>query len=150
MRDILEHPIPMNQKEMLILSLIKNRRRNDAIPNNEIQDRTGLKERHIRQIIQRLIIMYRQPIGSSTGAHKGYYWIKNIEEAEHNYRRLRSRALIILKRAATLRNIGMEEMINQLKFDFQGGKNVKNEKSTRNPLRLLLRGVRRLKGNEGL
>ena len=124
--------IPMNNNELLILSLLKDRPIQKPIMNNEIQNKTGLTERRIRRIIQQLILMYRQPIGSSTGRPQGYYWIKSMEEAEHNYRRLRSRALVILKRAATLKGIGTDEMINQLKFDLRETSNeTKTKKSAK-------------------
>ncbi len=121
----LMHAIPMNKEELLILSLLKDRPRHSPILNNEIQIKTGIPERRVRRIVQQLILMYRQPIGSSTGVPQGYYWIRNIEEAEQNYRRLRSRALVILKRAATLKGIGTDELINQLKFDLR---EISNEK----------------------
>lgn len=120
MEDFNQYAIPMDKDELLVLSLLKDRNCNNAIQNSDIQEITGLPERRIRRIVQSLILNYRQPIGSGTGKPSGYYWIKNIKEADGNYRKLRSRALIILKRAATIKGIGVNEMLNQLKIDLSG------------------------------
>lgn len=120
------HAIDMSNDELLILSLLKDRPREKAILNSEIQTKTDIPERRIRRIVQQLIIMYRQPIGSSTSSPQGYYWIKNIDEADRNYRRLRSRALVILKRAAMIKGIATEDLINQLKLDLTGEQHTTN------------------------
>lgn len=113
----LDFPIPLNAKELQILSLIKQHKAAYPIPNSEIQQKTGISEREIRHIVSSLIIDYKQPIGSTTSPPGGYYWIEDIDEAEKNFRRLKKRGLVILKRAATIKGIGLREMINQLKLD---------------------------------
>jgi len=119
--DTQKYAVPMSNNELLVLSLLKDRSKNNALPNHEIQAKTGLGERRIRKIVQHLILDHRQPIGSSSSSAKGYYWINDIKEMESNFRKLRSRALIILKRAATIKHIGMDEMLDQIKIDLDGG-----------------------------
>ncbi len=117
----LDFPIPLSSEELQILSLIKKHDCEHPIPNMEIQAKTGIPERRIRRIVSSLIIDYKQPIGSTTTPPGGYYWIEDLKEAERNYKRLKRRGLVILKRAATLKGIAMSELVNQIKLELEGG-----------------------------
>lgn len=50
------------------------------ITNREIQRITGLNERTIREIVQRLTISYKIPIGTVRGYKSGYYFPTNDAE----------------------------------------------------------------------
>lgn len=69
--------LPKNYRRVLEL-IPKGSER--PITNREIQRLTGLNERTIREIVQRLTVSYRIPIGTVRGHTAGYYFPTNDAE----------------------------------------------------------------------
>ena len=72
-----------------------------AIPTWALAERMGVPEREVRQLKRELVILYRRPIGSSTGKTPGLYVITDAEERRLAIRQLdnRLRETYLLRRA---------------------------------------------------
>ncbi|MGT2964571.1 DNA-binding protein [Streptococcus acidominimus] len=69
--------LPDNYRRVLELIPTGSER---PITNREIQRITGLSERAIREIVQRLTVSYKIPIGNVRGHNPGYYFPTNDAE----------------------------------------------------------------------
>ncbi|MTB63847.1 DNA-binding protein [Streptococcus sp. zg-86] len=72
-----ENTFPSNYRRVLELIPRGSER---PITNREIQRITGLSERAIREIVQRLTVRYKIPIGNVRGNSAGYYFPTNDAE----------------------------------------------------------------------
>ena len=107
--------ITMTVNHRKVLHLIRFRPRKAAIKNSTLVKRTGLPERTVRKVVRDLVTVFEQPIGSSTS--EGYWWISNPTDAREIYDRLRGRALKILRRAAAIRGLAVDQVVQQLELD---------------------------------
>ena len=105
-------PQGLANEERLVLSLLIRGRQN-ARNVDILAEMTGIHRRHIEKIVKRLIEDRGVCIGSSSGRPSGYYIIENPEEVEEVYKSLRHRGIEILKRAAKLKKISVEEVFGQ-------------------------------------
>lgn len=87
------------REERIVARLIFSRRMRNAVRTAEIAEQTGLPEREIRSVIERLRSLYRMPIGSSKRKPGGYFWIRNKTEAKVALRTYTSGATTTLKTA---------------------------------------------------
>ncbi len=109
--------ISMTLRHRKILHYIRFRPRKKAVKNSTLVKLTGYHEREVRELVRELVMIYQQPIGSSTS--EGYWWISNPTDAAEIYDRLRGRAMKILQRAAAIRGIGMDQVVQQLELDLK-------------------------------
>lgn len=118
----------MNTKELTIWSILSLRKgRALAIKSSDLELRTGIKDREIRNVIKSLIELYGKPIGSTTKEPFGYYVIVDKSEMKEVQKSLRNRAISTLKRAqaydnSPIRREWVASVIGQLSL-FNEGEN---------------------------
>ena len=107
--------------ELWAILNVEARGRERAIPTWALAQRLYATEREVRQLKRELVILYRRPIGSSTGKTPGLYVITDAEERRLAIRQLdnRLRETYLLRRA--LDKSTTPERVAQQVFAFGGG-----------------------------
>lgn len=77
-------------------------------PLKELEKLSGLKNREVRGIIYRLIVLHHVPIGSQYKCPNGYYIITNNEERQQALAPLTSQIAMMSKRAQVIGNVELE------------------------------------------
>ncbi|WP_323063064.1 hypothetical protein [Limosilactobacillus reuteri] len=77
-------------------------------PLKELVKLSGLKEREVRGIIYRLIVLHHVPIGAQYNRPNGYYIITNDKERQQALAPLTSQIAMMSKRAEALSNTELE------------------------------------------
>lgn len=77
-------------------------------PLKELVKLSGLKNREVRGIIYRLIVLHHVPIGSQYQRPNGYYVITNNEERQQALAPLTSQIAMMSKRAQVIGNVELE------------------------------------------
>lgn len=77
-------------------------------PLKELVKLSGLKEREVRGIIYRLIVLHHVPIGAQYNRPNGYYIITNDKERQQALAPLTSQIAMMSKRAEALSNADLE------------------------------------------
>ena len=78
-------------------------------PLKELVKLSGLKDREVRGIIYRLIVLHHVPIGAQYNRPNGYYIITNNEERTTALAPLTSQIMMMTKRAQVISNAELEE-----------------------------------------
>jgi hypothetical protein len=102
----------LTQEETQILSLLQ-RGRNNALSVRHLAECVGVTEVRLREMVRHLIDVHGACIGSSTSKPPGYFLIESPLEIDAVYKSLRHRGIEILRRAANLKKISIEEVFNQ-------------------------------------
>ena len=77
-------------------------------PLKELVKLSGLKDREVRGIIYRLIVLHHVPIGAQYNRPNGYYIITNDKERQQALAPLTSQIAMMSKRAEALSNAELE------------------------------------------
>lgn len=77
--------VPPTVQERIIAELILVRRLRNPIRTDEIANKTGLPEREIRAVVERLRAVFRMPVGGSKRRPAGFFWIRTKAEARVAY-----------------------------------------------------------------
>jgi len=80
----------------------------------------GALERHLREIINRLVIKHGIPIMCEAGPGGGYYLPAGSTEVEANHARFHQRAMTGLMKATRSRRSAYADEVLQLTFDYDG------------------------------
>ncbi|PWT49611.1 hypothetical protein DKZ32_07625 [Limosilactobacillus reuteri] len=97
----------LDQEEKKILQLLPKGIAQPK-PLKELVKLSGLKEREVRGIIYRLIVLHHVPIGAQYNRPNGYYIITNNEEHQQALAPLTSQIAMMSKRAEALSNAELE------------------------------------------
>lgn len=93
------------------------RGRRSAVGLAELSRRTGLRQRHLRELIVHLIVEHAVGIGSSTDSWLGgYYLIEDEEDLRLAVRHLVPRARKLAARVRALERIAAERFTAQLRL----------------------------------
>ena len=77
-------------------------------PLKELVKLSGLKDREVRGIIYRLIVLHHVPIGAQYNRPNGYYIITNDKERQQALAPLTSQIAMMSKRAQVISNAELE------------------------------------------
>ena len=77
-------------------------------PLKELVKLSGLKDREVRGIIYRLIVLHHVPIGAQYNRPNGYYIITNDKERQQALAPLTSQIAMMSKRAQAISNAHLE------------------------------------------
>lgn len=89
--------------ERLVGGLIaQHRGRKNAIALRSLMDVTGKDERHVRGVVEQLIVSHRWRIGAALQAPSGYYMIETAEDLEMAVGTYRSQIFTMLRRLRVL------------------------------------------------
>lgn len=77
-------------------------------PLKELVKLSGLKDREVRGIIYRLIVLHHVPIGAQYNRPNGYYIITNDKERQQALAPLTSQITMMSKRAQAISNADLE------------------------------------------
>ena len=77
-------------------------------PLKELVKLSGLKDREVRGIIYRLIVLHHVPIGAQYNRPNGYYIITNDKERQQALAPLTSQITMISKRSDIISNAELE------------------------------------------
>ena len=77
-------------------------------PLKELVKLSGLKDREVRGIIYRLIVLHHVPIGAQYNRPNGYYIITNDKERQQALAPLTSQLTMMSKRAEIISNAELE------------------------------------------
>ena len=77
-------------------------------PLKELAKLSGLKDREVRGIIYRLIVLHHVPIGAQYNRPNGYYIITNDKERQQALAPLTSQIAMMSKRAQAISNADLE------------------------------------------
>ncbi|MGF0013465.1 hypothetical protein [Limosilactobacillus reuteri] len=77
-------------------------------PLKELVKLSGLKDREVRGIIYRLIVLHHVPIGAHYNRPNGYYIITNDKERQQALAPLTSQITMMSKRAEIISNAELE------------------------------------------
>ena len=77
-------------------------------PLKELVKLSGLKDREVRGIIYRLIVLHHVPIGAQYNRPNGYYIITNDKERQQALAPLTSQIAMMSKRAQAISNADLE------------------------------------------
>ena len=77
-------------------------------PLKELVKLSGLKDREVRGIIYRLIVLHHVPIGAQYNRPNGYYIITNNKERQQALAPLTSQITMMSKRAEIISNAELE------------------------------------------
>lgn len=77
-------------------------------PLKELVKFSGLKDREVRGIIYRLIVLHHVPIGAQYNRPNGYYIITNDKERQQALAPLTSQIAMMSKRAQAISNADLE------------------------------------------
>ena len=77
-------------------------------PLKELVKLSGLKDREVRGIIYRLIVLHHVPIGAQYNRPNGYYIITNDKERQQALAPLTSQIAMMSKRAQAISNAELE------------------------------------------
>lgn len=77
-------------------------------PLKELVKLSGLKDREVRGIIYRLIVLHHVPIGAQYNRPNGYYIITNDKERQQALAPLTSQITMMSKRAEIISNAELE------------------------------------------
>ena len=77
-------------------------------PLKELVKLSGLKDREVRGIIYRLIVLHHVPIGAQYNRPNGYYIITNDKERQQALAPLTSQITMMSKRAEIISNVELE------------------------------------------
>lgn len=77
-------------------------------PLKELVKLSGLKDREVRGIIYRLIVLHHVPIGAQYNRPNGYYIITNDKERQQALAPLTSQITMMSKRAEIISNADLE------------------------------------------
>lgn len=97
----------LDQEEKKILQLLPKGIAQPK-PLKELVKLSGLKEREVRGIIYRLIVLHHVPIGAQYNRPNGYYIITNDKERQQALAPLTSQIAMMSKRAEALSNAELE------------------------------------------
>ncbi len=97
----------LDQEEKKILQLLPKGIAQPK-PLKELVKLSGLKEREVRGIIYRLIVLHHVPIGAQYNRPNGYYIITNDKERQQALAPLTSQIAMMSKRAEALSNADLE------------------------------------------
>jgi hypothetical protein len=101
----------LSADESLVYGLLLGRDSSRPLPLAELCERTGLKARAIKGIVESLRSEHRLPIGASRGKVHGYYVCRTADELEASARALISQAKRMLQGAS--RMLG-EKRVNEM------------------------------------
>lgn len=97
----------LDQEEKKILQLLPKGIAQPK-PLKELVKLSGLKEREVRGIIYRLIVLHHVPIGAQYNRPNGYYIITNDKERQQALAPLTSQIAMMSKRAQAISNADLE------------------------------------------
>jgi len=110
------HDLFLTVEEHKVLEVLKRRKgKKNAIGKRRLSEILEMDERVVRKVIKELIEKHGVPIGSDYS--HGYYIVSEPEEVEETYNTLKSHALSILKRAATLKRTSLKRLLGQLEVE---------------------------------
>jgi len=95
--------------------------RDQAIAVRALALQTGLDEKRVREVVRELIIRHGEPIGSTPGSPPGYYILRSQDEINRAYQSLLDRGKAIIFRASRLRQFSVDEVLGQIKLEFDQG-----------------------------
>jgi len=95
--------------------------RDQAIAVRALALQTGLGEKRVREVVRELIIRHGEPIGSTPGSPPGYYILRSQDEINRAYQSLLDRGKAIIFRASRLRQFSVDEVLGQIKLEFDHG-----------------------------
>ena len=95
--------------------------RDQAIAVRALALQTGLDEKRVREVVRELIIRHGEPIGSTPGNPPGYYILSSQDEINRAYQSLLDRGKAIIFRASRLRQFSVDEVLGQIKLEFDHG-----------------------------
>ena len=95
--------------------------RDQAIAVRALALQTGLDEKRVREVVRELIIRHGEPIGSTPGSPPGYYILRSQDEINRAYQSLLDRGKAIIFRASRLRQFSVDEVLGQIKLEFDHG-----------------------------
>ena len=102
----------LTREERLIISALQAGRENArAVPL--LAALVGVDHRRLRAIVKHLIEEHGYCIGSTTRKPPGYYMIHDPQELADVYKKLRSRGLSILNRAAKIKKTSVKDVFGQ-------------------------------------
>jgi hypothetical protein len=106
----------MTLLEQEVYTILKQHRgRDTAIAMESLANLCRVTTREIQEIVSRLVIVYRIPVGSSSSsARPGFYLIADRAEAQEVYESLKGRALAILKRASVIGRIRRQDLLHEI------------------------------------
>ena len=112
----------MSPEERLVWGVLQNHvGRAHAITWEEICQATGLDNRKARAAKETLVNVYRKPIGSSTANPPGVFVLRDEKELEEVCGRYHGQAMSQLRTVASLRRIGLDELLGRLQLQARGG-----------------------------
>lgn len=97
----------LDQEEKKILQLLPKGIERPR-PLKELVKLSGLKDREVRGIIYRLIVLHHVPIGAQYNRPNGYYIITNDKERQQALAPLTSQITMMSKRAEIISNAELE------------------------------------------
>ena len=97
----------LDQEEKKILQLLPKGIERPR-PLKELVKLSGLKDREVRGIIYRLIVLHHVPIGAQYNRPNGYYIITNDKERQQALAPLTSQITMMSKRAEIISNADLE------------------------------------------
>ncbi|WP_302500077.1 hypothetical protein [Limosilactobacillus reuteri] len=97
----------LDQEEKKILQLLPKGIAQPK-PLKELVKLSGLKEREVRGIIYRLIVLHHVPIGAQYNRPNGYYIITNNDERQQALAPLTSQITMMSKRAEIISSAELE------------------------------------------
>ena len=97
----------LDQEEKKILQLLPKGIAQPK-PLKELVKFSGLKDREVRGIIYRLIVLHHVPIGAQYNRPNGYYIITNDKERQQALAPLTSQITMMSKRAQAISNADLE------------------------------------------
>ncbi|MDY0019847.1 MAG: hypothetical protein RBT47_07590 [Anaerolineae bacterium] len=81
----------------------------------------GASERKVRQAVECLIKVHKQPICSSYDPHyAGYYWPVSADEVQATYEQLLKHGVRIIQRARVISKYSTEQVLGQLRMELDG------------------------------
>ena len=107
----------MTPEEVRVWDVLRMcRGRTMAILGPEIEELTGIRYKHVQKIVNDLRCHHAKLIGSST---RGYYLPQTREEIEAVEHYIKGRAIVALATWGKLKKLTPEEILHQLRMEFQ-------------------------------
>jgi len=109
---------PVPETEALVYGAIKAcAGRKAALSMAAVAEHAGCDTRTVQTLIAHLIEAHRCPIGSSTGAPHGYYWIVDTEDLARAKTQLIHRIIETARRLRALDKNALADVMGQIKME---------------------------------
>ena len=120
----------LTEKERKVMRIMENHKGvSQAISMRQLADLTGIGQRHLRGIINHLILTHSVPVLSSTQRRvSGYYLCREKEEVHRFNRAFKRRAVTGLLKAASVNRSSLLEVANRLAFDYYQAHSAESKK----------------------